>query len=142
MALMNVKAVSPPVRARTPTPIGMATAMATFARGKPVQHALEEEPLAHEAAERRQGRDGQPTHQEDWSGDRHAPQEATEPVEVRDPVAWWIELAERNSDPLNTAWKTTWSSAATSATRARARCPVRRTGPKRRRRAAPGPCCR
>ena len=45
------------------------------------------------------------------------------------PVACWSELADKKSDPLKTAWKTTCRRAATSATRASARCPVDANSP-------------
>ena len=45
------------------------------------------------------------------------------------PVACWSELAERNSEPLKTAWNTTCKRAATSAARASARCPVEANRP-------------
>ena len=50
-----------------------------------MEHALEEEPFAHETAEGWKGRDGQSPHQEDGAAHRHPLQQATEPVKVCTP---------------------------------------------------------
>ena len=60
----------------------MAIGERRVGRGKAVQHGLEQEPFAHEAAQRRQGGDGQPADQEERAGDRHPSQQTTELVEV------------------------------------------------------------
>ena len=51
-------------------------------RGEPVQHALQQEPLAHEAAQDRQGRHAQSPDQEDGPGDRHPTQQSAECVQI------------------------------------------------------------
>ena len=129
IALAKVKAVRPPVRASTPTPIGIATAIATSLEGRPWSmlwrrsHSLTKPQKGGRAAMA-----SPPTRKTvPLTGIRL--RRPPSPSRSVLPVACWTELAERNSEPLNTAWKTTWSNAATSATRASVRCPVEANRP-------------
>ncbi len=81
-ALTTVRAVSPPVRARAPTPMGMATAMAGSEEGRPCNMAWSRSHSLTKPQSGGHGGHGQAADQEDAARHRHAPQEPSDPVEV------------------------------------------------------------
>ena len=68
-----------------------------------MEHALEEEPFAHEAAEGGKGGNGQPPTKKTVPLTGIRARRPPSPSRSVLPDACWMELAERNSEPLNTA---------------------------------------
>ena len=124
MALTKVAAVNPPVRASTATPSGMATSMAVSPEGSPWSRLWRS---SHSLTKPHSGGRAQMARPATMNTGALRGSRFTRPPSrsrSRSPVACWSELAERNSEPLNTAWNTTCKRAATRATTASGRCPV------------------
>ncbi len=124
MALTKVAAVNPPVNASTPTPSGIATWTAVSAEGSPWSRLWRS---SHSLTKPHSGGRAQMARPATMNTGALRGSRRTRPPRrsrSRRPVACWSELAERNSEPLKTAWNTTCKRAATRATTANARCPV------------------
>ena len=98
-------------------------------RGETVQHALEEEPLTDEAAERRQGGDGEAAHQEDGAAHRHPSHEAAQPVEVRAPGRLLDRAGGEEQRTLEDGMEDDVQQRGDQRHQGRARCPVEANRP-------------
>ena len=107
MALTKVAAVNPPVRASTPTPSGMATWIAVSPEGSPWSRLWRS---SHSLTKPHSGGRAQMARPATMNTGALSGSRLTRPPSrsrSRNPVACWSELAERNSEPLKTAWNTT-----------------------------------